>query len=64
MHCGDMVGMFDKAVQAEVARREDAVAFVARGLAAVERSERAGDGVPAAAVLDRLEDLLAAARQR
>jgi hypothetical protein len=62
---GETLAAFvEKAVQAEVARREGAAAFVARGLAAIDRSERTGDWLPAAAVLSRLEARLAAARQR
>jgi len=38
--------------------------FVRRGLAAIARSEAAGDWVPAEAVIDKLEAQVAAARDR
>ncbi len=59
-----LTALVEKAVRTEVARRQDQSEFVLRGLAAIARSEAAGDWVPAETVLARLEAKVAAARER
>jgi len=44
-------------------RRKEQAEFVRRGLAAIQRTQAAGDGVLADAVIARLEAKLAAARK-
>ncbi|EKD97693.1 MAG: hypothetical protein ACD_23C00772G0001 [uncultured bacterium] len=46
----------------EVVRRRVQSEFVRRGIAAIQRSADAGDGIPAQAVIAKLEMKLAAAR--
>ena len=59
-----MAALVENAVRTEVARRRDQSDFVRRGLAAIARSEAAGDWVPAEAVIAKLEAQVAAARDR
>jgi hypothetical protein len=49
-------------VRAKVTLRKSQAAFVQRGLAAIERTQVHGNGVPASAVVATLEVRLAAAR--
>jgi predicted transcriptional regulator len=58
-----MAALVEKAVRGEVARRRDQAEFVRRGMAAIARSDVAGDGVPAEAVLAKLDARLAAAKK-
>lgn len=57
-----MAGLVETAVRAEVTRRREQSEFIRRGLAAIARTVSANDGIPAGAVLARLEAKLAAAR--
>lgn len=59
-----LAALVEKAVRSEVARRQDQAEFLRRGLAAITRSEAAGDWIPADAVLAKLEGKLAAAREQ
>ena len=59
-----MASLVENAVRTEVARRRDQSEFVRRGLAAIARSEAAGDWVPADTVIAKLEAKVAAARER
>jgi len=59
-----LAALVEKAVRTEVTRRQDQTEFVRRGLAAIARSEAAGDWIPADAVLAKLEAKVAAARER
>lgn len=59
-----MAALVEKAVRGEVARRREQASFVKRGLAAIARSEAAGDWTPADVVLAKLDAKLAAARKR
>lgn len=57
-----LTALVETAVRSEIARRQEQAEFVRRGLAAIERTEAAGDGVPVAAVIAKLEAKLAAAK--
>jgi hypothetical protein len=59
-----MASLVEKAVRSEVKRRREQAEFVQRGLAAIARSEAAGDWRPAEQVLDRLQAHIEAARAR
>lgn len=62
---GETMEAFVKnAVRAEVTRRRDQSEFVRRGLAAIARSEAAGDWIPAETVIAKMEAKVAAARAR
>lgn len=52
------------AVRHEVARRRTPSEFVRQGITALQRTVDAGDGIPAAAVIARLQHKLAAARAK
>lgn len=58
-----LTALVETAVRNEIARRREQAEFVKRGLLAIERTETAGDGVPAAAVLAKLEAKLAEAKR-
>lgn len=58
-----LAGLVEKAVRSELGRRKEQAEFVRRGLAAIRRTQVAGDGVPADAVIAKLEARLAAARK-
>jgi hypothetical protein len=58
-----LTALVETAVRSEIVRRQEQAEFVRRGLAAIEQTEAAGDGVPAAAVIAKLEAKLAAARR-
>ena len=58
-----LAALVESAVRHEVHRRREQAEFVRRGLAAIERSRQAGDGIPAEAVIAKLEAKLAAARK-
>lgn len=55
-------GLIDKTARAGVTRRREHTAFIRRGLAAIARTSAANDGIPANAVIGRLEAKLVAAR--
>ena len=59
-----LTSLVEAAVRSEVTRRKDQSEFVRRGLAAIARSEAAGDWVAAEDVIAKLEAKVAAARQR
>lgn len=59
-----MAALVENAVRTEVSRRRDQSEFVRRGLAAIARSETAGDWIPAEMVIAKLEAKVAAARER
>lgn len=58
-----MAALVEKAVRTEVDRRREQAEFLRRGLAAIKRTGEARDGVPAEAVIAKLEAKLAAARK-
>ncbi len=58
-----MAGLVETAVRAEVTRRRAQSEFIRRGLAAIARTASANDGIPAEAVIAKLEAKLAAARK-
>jgi hypothetical protein len=58
-----MAGLVETAVRAEVTRRREQSEFIRRGLAAIARTVSANDGIPADAVLAKLEAKLASARK-
>ena len=58
-----MAGLVETAVRAEVTRRREQSEFIRRGLAAIARTVSANDGIPANAVIAKLEAKLAAARK-
>lgn len=53
----------ENAVRATVTLRKNQAEFVRRGLLAIEATKRAGAGVPADAVIGKLEAKLAAVKQ-
>ncbi|KAF1049106.1 YlcI/YnfO family protein [Xylophilus sp.] len=59
-----LAALVESAVRREVHRRREQADFLRRGLAAIARTQSAGDGVPADAVLSRLDANLAAARRK
>ena len=59
-----LASLVETAVRHEVDRRRTQAEFVSRGMAAIARTAAAGDGIPAQAVIDRLEQKLAAAQAR
>jgi predicted transcriptional regulator len=61
---GESLSVFvESAIRETVARRKNQAEFVRRGLAAIEDTQRTGTGIPAEAVVAKLEAKLAAARQ-
>ncbi|WP_300109461.1 YlcI/YnfO family protein [Rhodoferax sp.] len=59
-----MAALVENAVRIEVSRRREQSEFVRRGLAAIARSEAAGDWIPAETVIAKLEAKVAVARER
>lgn len=59
----NLAALVETAVRNEVTRRRVQAEFVRRGLAAIERTVAAGDGIPADAVITKLRSRLAAARK-
>lgn len=53
----------ENAVRSSVQKRKSQAEFVRRGIAAIEDTKRAGDGISADVVIARLEAKLATARQ-
>jgi hypothetical protein len=61
---GETLSQFvEKAVRATVAIRKNQTEFVRRGIASIEATKLAGDGIAADAVISKLEAKLAAAKQ-
>lgn len=61
---GETLSQFvESAVRSVVERRKHQAEFVRRGVAAIQDTQHAGDGVPADEVVARLEAKLNAARQ-
>lgn len=61
---GESLSQFvENAVRATVTKRKNQAEFMRRGMAAIEATQRAGDGIPAEVVLATLEAKLAAARR-
>lgn len=56
--------LIESSLRAQIQLRKSQEAFVARGLASVEKARRTGTYVPAAAVLRKLESKLAKAKKR
>lgn len=59
-----LTALVETALRHEIARRKNNSEFVRRGLAAIERTTRVGNGIPAETVIAKLEAKLAAARKR
>ncbi|GAB1391462.1 MAG: hypothetical protein AMXMBFR78_15920 [Rubrivivax sp.] len=59
-----VAALVEKAVSSELLRRRAQGEFVRRGLAAIARTQQAGDGIPAEVVLAKLEARLAAASRK
>ena len=61
---GESLSQFvENAVRATVAKRKNQAEFMRRGIAAIEATQRDGNGIPAERVLAKLEAKLEAARQ-
>jgi Arc/MetJ-type ribon-helix-helix transcriptional regulator len=61
---GESLSQFvESALRASAARRQAQSEFVRRGLASITQTQLAGNGIPAEAVIDKLEAKLAAARK-
>ncbi|MCA0241461.1 MAG: hypothetical protein LCI02_11395 [Proteobacteria bacterium] len=58
-----LAALVEKAVSNEMVRRKSEAEFVRRGLAAIARTRRDGSGIPADAVIAKLEARIAAARK-
>lgn len=58
-----LAALVEKAVSTEMLRRKSQAEFVRRGLAAIARTQQAGNGIPADAVIAKLETRLTAARR-
>ncbi len=54
----------ENAVRSTVQKRKNQAEFVRRGIAAIEETKLAGDGIPADVVIAKLEAKLSEARQR
>ena len=62
---GETLSQFvEGAVRSVVEKRKHQTEFVRRGIAAIQETQRTGNGIPADLVLARLEARLLAARQR
>lgn len=65
LHVGEsLASLVETAVRAEVERRRMQTEFIRRGVASIERTAAAGDGVGADALLSSLEKKLQAAKAR
>lgn len=65
LEAGETVAaLVEKAIRSDVKRRRPQDEFVRRGLAAIQRSEAAGDWIPADVVIAKLEARLAEVRER
>ena len=59
-----LASLVETAVRNEVMRRQVQTEFMRRGLASIQSTIAAGDGIPAQSVIDKLEAKLAAAKRR
>ena len=60
---GESLSQFvESAVRTTVAKRKNQAEFIRRGIAAIEATQRDGSGIPAAAVIAKLEAKLASAK--
>ena len=61
---GESLSVFvESAIRESVAKRKNQAEFVRRGIAAIEETQRVGNGIPADVVVAKLETKLLAARQ-
>ncbi len=61
---GESLSVFvESAIRESVARRKNQAEFVRRGIAAIEETQRVGNGIPTEVVIAKLEAKLLAARQ-
>lgn len=61
---GESLSQFvESAVRATVAKRKNQAEFIRRGIAAIEATQRDGNGVPAEVVIAKLQAKLEATRQ-
>ncbi|MDF3822644.1 hypothetical protein P3G55_22275 [Leptospira sp. 96542] len=58
-----LTAVVEQAISREVAHRKTQAEFVRRGLAAIALTEKAGDGIPSAAIIATLDARLAEARK-
>ena len=58
-----LASLVETAVRSEVKRRQDQAEFLRRGIASIQRTAVAGDGIPASRVIARLEAKLALAKK-
>ena len=58
-----LASLVETAVRSEVKRRQDQAEFLRRGIASIQRTAAAGDGIPASRVIARLEAKLALAKK-
>lgn len=58
-----IAALVEKAVSSEVSRRKMQAEFVRRGLHAIAKTQKAGDGIPAETVIAKLEARLVKARE-
>ena len=63
-HNESLASLVETAVRNEVRRRQAQAEFVRRGLASIERTVASGEGIPAEALVAKLQAKLAAAKQR
>lgn len=59
-----LASLVETAVRNEVKRRQVQTEFMRRGLASIQATVAAGNGIPAESVIAKLEAKLAAAKQR
>lgn len=59
-----LTALVETALRHEIVRRTNQSEFVRLGLASIEKTTRAGNGIPAEAVIAKLEAKLAAVRRR
>lgn len=59
-----LAGFVESAVREAVARRQEQAEFVRRGLAAIERTKQARDGIAASTVIAKVRSKLQAAKDR
>ena len=61
---GESLSQFvESAVRSTVAKRKNQAEFIRRGMAAIEATQREGNGIPAELVMAKLEAKLVAARK-
>jgi predicted transcriptional regulator len=57
-------GFMEQSLRANIARRQARQEFLSRGLASREEARQTGEYIPAATVLQELDDMLAAAEKK